>query len=149
MWLLLSPHPSSTVMAPSIDVDPCLAAAEVENELDLLSGTITAAFSLQIRAELVLVLLPPPSISWICLFFPAYLQPGSGLGPGGLCSACQSLMWLYGALGLLWACAAMVALCGKGLPSLWSFAGRLGLALGACSGGCRDGMPQNHLWCWC
>lgn len=42
-------------MAASVGVDLCLAV--VEEELDLLSGTITATFSFQIQAELLLV--PP------------------------------------------------------------------------------------------
>lgn len=71
-------------MAASINMDPCLAAAEVEEELDLLSGTITAAFSLQIQAEL---LLAPPTPRHL-------LFPGSAPFslPGSAPSA-RSLAW--------------------------------------------------------
>lgn len=60
-------------MAASADMDPCLAAAEVEEELDLFSGTITAAFSLQIQAELLLA--PPATPCFLDLpFFPCQDQ---------------------------------------------------------------------------
>lgn len=121
-------------MAASINMDPCLAAAEVEEELDLLSGTITAAFSLQIQAELLLA--PPPSpVSWICPFFPARIstvcpQPGSGLGPGGLRSARRSLLQLRGARG----CSGLVLPWRLGVKQLFfpclSFAGGAGAGFG-------------------
>lgn len=64
-------------MAASVDMDPCLAAAEVEEELDLLSGTITAAFSLQIQAELLLAPLPLATPHFLDL--PFFSLPGSAL----------------------------------------------------------------------
>lgn len=124
-------------MAASVDMDPCLAAAEVEEELDLLSGTITAAFSLQIQAELLLAPLPLATPHFLDLpFFPcqdqhclpaAWLRARTGWAP--LCTS-EPVAAVRG-LGLLWACAAVAARCETAplsLPELcW---GGAGLALG-------------------
>lgn len=131
-------------MAASVDMDPCLAAAEVEEELDLLSGTITAAFSLQIQAELLLAPLPLATPHFLDLpFFPcqdqhclpaAWLRARTGWAP--LCTS-EPVAAVRG-LGLLWACAAVAARCETAplsLPELcWGGQGWLwALALVGCS----------------
>lgn len=119
--------------------------------MDLLSGTITATFSLQTRLSCYLPPSSPPPVPWICPFLPAristaYPQPGSGLGPGGLCSARRNLSWLCGAQGvsgivLLW----WVAQCVKMLHLLQlGFAGGQGWLWAFTPVGV---MPQNHPWC--
>lgn len=154
-WVCCLPPPpaaNGAFTAISVSVEPCLAMQSWRRNWVCSLAQLQPPFPSKSRLSCYLPFhhSSPATVSWICPFFPARIstacpQPGLGLGPGGLCLACQSLLQLCGA----WACPRLV-LPRRQLhsPHLSFAGGRDGLWAPALVG-CGVRMLRNCSRCWC